>query len=199
MVRKAVHLLHVAWAVLCIGLSVALALMGGGHPPPVVLVPFVLVAWVIGHGTLWLIIVLVRRGRRGLPPYTAWPPGVTLALVGLAAFTALTLFQVAVSVLLGKFYPYRGLLWFLMTGIGALHGAGLIGMLLRRNWGRVMALLVCFGWSALIVAQTIEHLSHGRSTSAGESALALVLFAVPAGLGLHLLLSRRVRAFFALN
>ncbi len=197
MARTAMQLSHGVWALLCGGVSVFLALIGGGHPPPIVLVPLVLIVWAIGHLGLWLMVVLVRRGRGASPAGAAWPPGVVVALAGLAAITAMTLLQVVVTALTGKLYPYRGSLWFVMAGAGTLHAASLIGVLLRRNWGRVMAVLVCFGWSALMVKQLVDHLSHGRPISAGEGTLAFVLLAAPAALGLHLLSSPRVRAYFA--
>ena len=194
--HKVVRTLHVVWALLCGGVSVFLALAGGGHPPPVVLVPFVLVAWVIGHIGLWLIVMLARRGRGRLPSGTWWPPGLILALVGLAAITVVTLFQLAVSALIGKFYPYRGTLWFVMTGVGVVHAVGLVGVLLRQGWARLVTVLICLGWSALVVRQLVDHLSHGRPLSVGEGALAFVLFSVPAALGLHFTVSSGVRAFF---
>lgn len=194
-VHRTFRVLHFVWALLCAGVSAFLASVGGGHPPPIVFVPVVLVAWAIGHIGLWVGVALAPRGhpaRQG----TRWPPGVGVVLAGLAAMTMLTLFQLAVSVQLGRFYPYRGSLWFLMLGAGAVHALALVGMLLRQGWARGLSALTCFGWSALMVSQVIEQLSNGRPVSAGDGALALVLFAFPAALGLHLMFSARVREFF---
>ena len=46
--------LHMLWAVPCALVSIWLASAKGGHPPGIVVVPFVVAAWIGGHLTLGL-------------------------------------------------------------------------------------------------------------------------------------------------
>ena len=168
MANTAMRLLHIAWALLCCVLCVFLALAGGGHPPPIVLVPVVVVGWVIGHLAMWSVSALVRRGRTGHPGSERWPPGIVIVLLGPATVTAVTIFQIATTVLIGNLYPFKGALWFVMAGVGTVHAIAIAGVLLRRNWGQVLAALACFSWSVLMITHVAIHLIRGQSVTASD-------------------------------
>lgn len=67
-------LAHLAWAILIFAGCVALVLMGGGHPPPMIFVPPLLVAGLLGH------LLLRRATARYLIAAVSFGWGIALVL-----------------------------------------------------------------------------------------------------------------------
>lgn len=191
---------HLAWAALAILVSVALAVVpGGGHPPPIVLLPVVLVLWATGHVVIWALAWLHRRGQGSALPVRGrpgrWPPAFLVTLLGSGAAAGAGLLQLLGSVLQRRWYPYPDpWLWTGSLLVCSLHAACLAGLLLRRPWSRTLGAILALGWAALTGSQLLEHASANLATAEGLLAIGLVALFV--ALALNLLTSRRVKRFF---
>ena len=192
---------HMIWAVLATLASLVLILGGAGHPPPIVLLPLVIVIWIIGHIAVWGIASLAARGRRGTSSAQGvrpWPTGLRLALIGTAVGAAMGLVQIAVTIFLGKMYPYRdAALWTMTMAIWLVHGACFTGLLLRRPWSRLLGSMLALGWAALSGWQIAEHLLRGYRVEIGALLLVTGSMLLLAWIGLHLATSSRVKSFLS--
>jgi len=190
---------QVAWAVFALSVSGILIFSGGGHPPPIVLLPLVIVIWIVGHIAIWGIAALAAHGRRYGPVAQRerpWPTGLKLALIGTAIGAFVGILQACGTVFLGKLYPYRdATLWTTMMTVWLFHGACFLGLLLRRPWSRMLSTLVVFGWALLSIWQIADHLLRGQRVDIaglmilGTATVFLILF------GVYLATSSSVKSF----
>jgi hypothetical protein len=173
-----------------------------GHPPPIFLVPYVLAAWVIGHGLIWGVQHLAARGRRSAAHATAedrpWPIGLGLALVGTGAGVLAGITQVIGTALQGRWYPYHDAgLWVVMLAVWAVHASAFAGLLLRRGWSRLLSAAVAIGWALLLGTQIAAQITSVAATdTAGVLAASglMVLLLLFAG---YLASSRKAKSFLA--
>ncbi len=80
---------HAVWAAIGVAVCLLLILTGRkGHPPAVIFLPLVLVAWAMGHGLIWGALRLAAAGRRKTASAAdgqSWPRGLRVAAFGTAA------------------------------------------------------------------------------------------------------------------
>lgn len=190
---------HALWAAVCIIVCLLLVLTGRkGHPPAVILLPFVLVAWAVGHGFIWGALRLAAAGRRngaGAADGQPWPFGLRVAVVFTAAAALLGVAQVVGTVLTGGWYPFKQAgEWAAMLLVWLIHAACFAALLLRRRWSRQLSAALAFGWAALLGVQVAEHFRRGSSDTTGLS-IAVALMVSLLLFGSYLLSSSKTRSF----
>jgi hypothetical protein len=190
---------HFVWAAACFVVSLLLVLTGRtGHPPAVILLPLVFVAWAVGHGLIWGAQRLAAAGSgRGAASATGepWPLGLRVAAVGTAVAALVGVVQVVGSVFTGSWYPFRQAgEWAAMLLVWLAHAACFAALLLRRRWSRPLSAALAFAWAALLGVQIAEHF---RSSSADTAGLliAVALMVSLATFGSYLWFSRKARSF----
>jgi hypothetical protein len=194
-------LAHVAWAALALIVCLFLVLTKQtGHPPPIVLVPFVLVAWVVGHGLIWGVQYLAAKGRRTTAGVAAegppWPVGLRLALIGTGAGALVGVLQLVGTLLRGRWYPYHdAALWAVMLAVWLAHAACFAGLLLRRRWSRLSSAALAIGWALLLGTQIAEQLTTARYTDTAGVLVAAGLAALLLLLATYLVSSRKAKSF----
>ena len=199
--KRAWRLAHALWATLAAAVSLFLVFgTRGGHPPMVFLLPFVLAIWIVGHLVIWGARWLAARGQRiasgtgrdGSP----WPVGLRFTLTGTGVAALIGIFQIVMTLLQGKLYPYRYAdLWAMMLAIWLAHGACFAGLLLRQQWSRFVGAMLAFGWAILLALQIAEHLPPKPPSDAAELWIAFGMTVLLLLLGLYLVSSRKVKAF----
>ena len=194
-------LVHAVWAALSAIVCLFLVFTEQtGHPPPIVLVPYVLVAWGVGHGFIWAARRLAAKGRSvsalGDTAENSWPIGLRLALVGTGVAALIGIVQVVGTVLKRQWYPYpEAGLWVTMLLVWLLHAASFAGLLMRRRWSRLSSATLVVGWAVLLGKQIAEQLTQVTVTDttgvliAAGLTLLLLLFAA------YLAWSSEVRSF----
>jgi hypothetical protein len=129
---------------------------------------------------------------------TPWPVGLKIALIGTGIPAMIGIFQILITGLQRKWYPYPDAgQWALMFSIWLVHGVCFAAMLLRQQWSRFMSSMLAFGWALLLASQIAEHLLRRSSGDTKELLIAVLLTVLLLMLGLHLVASRKVKAFFA--
>lgn len=182
-------IVHLSWAILILAGCVALVLMGGGHPPPMVFVPPLLVAGFLGHLLLLLVAWLIARGRAratGGPADTPrWPAELILLAI---APGVLAIGSIAITI--GEIAKLRSapLVWLLFAAVAALHGAAFVTLLLRIGAARYLIAAIASGWGLALLLQLRE------ARGPGELALGVLLIAGLAGIAVHVLRSGRIRS-----
>jgi hypothetical protein len=193
---------HGIWALFWLVACTLLVFTGGGHPPPIILLPVALAVWLMGHAALGVLRWLAARGRRAATRHgiesLSWPPGVALATLGTGAVFFLGLLLLAVSAVQQRPYPFRGSLWTVMLVVWACHSVSFVGLLLRRSWSRVLFAGLCFAWTVYLAWQVVTGLAGGRVEVLGLL-FALTLGSLLTVLAYHLLSSRRVREFLGIG
>ena len=164
-------------------------------------VPLVLIIWVAGHFVIWAVQLLAARGRRIVSESGGerkpWPIGLRLALIGTGVPALIGIFQVLMTGLQRKWYPYPDAgLWGVMLAIWLIHGVCFAGLLLRHQWSRLMSAMLAFGWALLLASQIAEHLSPRGSSDPTELWTAVVLAVLLLLFGLYLASSRKVKSFY---
>jgi hypothetical protein len=192
---------HIVWAVLAGGVCILLIVGGGGHPPPIIFVPVVGVVWVVGHIALWGVRWLAVKGRalgsNSDGEARSWPPGLIIALMGTGAASSLGLLQLLITRFLRERYPFRDAFWTIMMIAWLAHGICFAGLLLRRAWSQWTSATLCIGWALLLAWQILEAMLRGSRINPAEFLLAVALVALLTALGYHLLMFKRIQAFFA--
>lgn len=200
--RKGWRVVHALWAVLAVAVSLVLVFTKGGHPPMIVFVPIVLIMWAVGHTVVWGVGWLAARGRHiaseagreGEP----WPAGLRLALVPTGVAGLIGIFQLLMTALEGGLYPYHyASEWVMMLAVWAVHGVCFGGLLLRRRWSRPLSAMLAFGWALLLASQIVEHLPRKASSDITGLLILFGLLLLVVFLGLHLVASRKIKAFLA--
>ncbi len=201
--RSSVRWAHGVWAVLGVSVCALLVFSGGGHPPPIVLVPVVVPVWLLGHLLLWIIRRLLIRGRRSAggseSGLLAWPPGLVAACLGTGAVFLVGSAQLVISAVLLRPYPYRGWVWIAMLVVWAVHSLCFLGLLLRRAWSRLLLAGLCSTWALYLAWQIVERLVRVGRLSPEEILVALTLVGLFTLFGYHFISSQRVREFLTLD
>ena len=182
-----------------IAASLVLVLDGRqGHPPAIVFLPVVLVAWAVGHGLIWAVRRLARAGLRQVADPSqgpTWPFALKVTAVGTAVAALVGVGQVIGSVASGQWYPFRQpAMWAALLLVWIAHGTCLVGLLLRRRWSRAGSALLCAGWAVLLAAQAVDGIRRGTADTTG-GIIAAALVALLLLLAAHLVRSSKVRAF----
>jgi hypothetical protein len=190
---------HAVWAAVGVIVCLLLVLTGrGGHPPAIILLPLVLVAWAVGHGLIWGALRLAAAGRRkgaGAADGQPWPLGLKVAVVCTAAAALLGVAQVVGTVLTRRWYPFNQAgEWTAMLLVWLVHAACFAALLLRRGWSRLLSAALAFGWAVLLGVQVAEHFRRGASDTTGlfivvALMVSLLLF------GSYLVSSSKARSF----
>jgi hypothetical protein len=195
------RLVHAVWAALSAIVCLYLIFTEQtGHPPPIVLVPYVLVAWSFGHGFIWVAQRLAAKGR-SWPAHTdtgekSWPIGLRLALVSTGIAALVGILQVVGTVLKRQWYPYpEAGLWVTMLFVWLVHAASFAGLLMRRRWSRLSSATLAFGWSVLLGKQITEQLVRDTGTDTSGVMIAAALIVSLLLFAAYLVWSREVRLF----
>jgi len=192
---------HAAWAAVCFIGCLLLVVNGRqGHPPAIILLPVVLLAWAVGHGFIWGVQRLADKGRRTVAqPATdsqRWPLALRLAAVGTGSAALVGAAQVVGTLLEGSWYPFNhASYWWAMLLVWVVHAICFAGLLLRRRWSRLLSATLAFGWAALLGLQVAEHLAPGASSDTAGVLIAIALMAVLVLLGRYLASSGKVKSF----
>lgn len=179
---------HKAWAAVVLLGCVALAL-GGGHPPPIVFAPLLILAGLVGHLLLVLVAWLLHRGRSPSPalPGAAprWPA--ELVLIGIVlgplavASTALALSQVAQ-------HGSQPRQWLVYVVAATVHAMAFVALLLRWPLARYLVAVICVGWGLALALQFREP----RPTV--DLLIAIVVIAVLVAIAAYVVLAKRIRS-----
>jgi hypothetical protein len=194
---------HAAWAAVCIVCCLLLVLTGRtGHPPAIILLPVVLLAWAMGHGFIWGVQRLADKGRRTVAPTATdgqrWPLALRLTAIGTGSATLVGVTQIVGTLLKGDWYPFgHASAWWAMLVVWAVHAACFAGLLLRRRWSRLLSATLAFGWAALLGFQVVEHLAPGASPDTAGMGIAIGLMVMLVLLGCYLASSGKVRSFLS--
>lgn len=194
-------LAHAVWAALAAAVCLFLMLTKQtGHPPPITLVPFALVAWVVGHGFIWGVQRLAAKGRsesaRTEAESQAWPLGLRLALVATGAAALSGIVQVFGTVLQRQWYPYGSIgLWVTMLVVWLAHTASFAGLLMRKRWSGPLSAMLTVGWALLLVKQIVQQLGMASSTDTVGILIAAGLIVLLLLFAAYLGRSREVRSF----
>ena len=185
-----------AWAL--IGATACLLLaFAKGHPPGLAFVPVVIIVWVAGHGLLWLSRKAAVRGKHLVGEderaTTKWPvPVILLVLacgfvffVGLALILSMSIFRSGNLTDLGTILAF----WIPPS-------VCFFGILLRRNWARILAGCGLLVLAALPSYEIVLSLKHGYTRSLTGWGIVIVVISVLLFLGQHILRSTRIKAFF---
>ncbi|NNK93069.1 MAG: hypothetical protein HKP41_01835 [Desulfobacterales bacterium] len=192
---------HAVWAALAVVVTLFMIFtINQGHPPLVVFFPLVVLIWITGHLGIWCVVRLVAKGR-GVATESgsqgrSWSVGFWLAVIGTGVLTSAGVFQLIVTVYLGRLYPYHYVnLWSVMLLIKVVHAACFVGLLLRQRWSRLTSALLAFGWTMLMALQIAEHLPPRAPTSLTELMIAFGIMVSLFTLGIHLIVSPKVKSF----
>jgi len=179
---------HLIWAILILLGCVALVAMGGGHPPPMAFVPFLILAGLVGHLVLLLVQWLLDKGRARIMAYhadaTGWPAELVVIALVLGPLAVM-----AIAVTIGQLPPARThpLEWMLYVGVAALHSVAFVLLLLRIDQARYCIAAICFGWATALVLQVHE-------ARPGELPLGITLIGGLIAIGIYVVRARRVRS-----
>ena len=192
---------HAAWAVIAVVVSLLMIFtINKGDPFLIVFLPLVVLVWVVGHLAIWGVAWLVAKGRRVATGTgsegISWPVGLRLAVIGTGVLTSLGVFQILVTGYLGRLYPYHSAnLWTIMLVIKLVHAACFVGLLLRQQWSRLATALLAVGWAMLMASQIAEHLPPRAPSNIAELMIAFGIMVFLSILGLHLVVSHKVKLF----
>lgn len=191
--RTLFRALHVLWALPCVAVSVLLVLSKGGHPPGIVFVPLVLLAWGLGHLLLWGTHWLARKGLAKRGPSATWPVAVVLALVGSGVVAFL-------GILLGGAAAFERSHWsawdVTLLGVVVAHLPAFAGLLLRERWSRLWAAALTAFWSLTMLYQMVDALRRGSSIDSWEWPVATLIVVGFGALAWALVRSPKVAGYF---
>ena len=195
-------MVHAVWAALSAIVCLYLIFTRQtGHPPPIVLVPYVLVAWGVGHGLIWAAQRLAAKGRSVSAPLgdtaeVSWPIGLRLALVGTGVAALIGIIQVVGTVLKRQWYPFpEAGLWLTMLLVCLAHAASFAGLLMRRRWSRFLSATLTVGWAVLLAKQITDQLTSIAATDTTGVLIAAGLMLLVLLFAAYLAWSREVRTF----
>jgi hypothetical protein len=200
--RRRRRIAHAVWAAIAITVSLFMIFTKQrGDPPLMVFVPLVWIIWVVGHFVIWAVQWLAARGRHMVSKtggvLKPWPIALRLALIGTGIPAGVGVFQVLMTGLQRKWYPYPDAsLWAVMFAVWLVHGICFSGMLLRQQWSRIASAMLACGWALLLAKQIVEHLPPRVSSDTKELMIAVLLIVLLLLFGLHLVVSRKVKTFF---
>lgn len=191
------RVLHVI--VLCTGILACAVLFHAreGHPPGIIFLPFAAAAWVFLHLFLAGIYKLGSMGEDrayalGAEP-EPWPPALILTVLGCCVILFNGMTAIA-PLLVYRNHTLIVLLLFLV--IQGLNLACMCGILLRRDWGRLLAGYALLTLAGLILLRMAPVLLWGSGIGFIALAYAACVIGGFSGLGYYLLSSQRIRNFF---
>lgn len=176
------------WAGLVLFGCVVLA-MGGGHPPPIVFVPLLILAGLAGHLLLILVAWLINQGRSRsfAPPGTSrhWPAELVLIAIVLGPL-ALT----STAVALGQVAQHgsQPRQWLVYVVAATVHAMAFVVLLLRWQLARYMLAVICIGWGVALALQFREP----RPTA--DLVIAIVVIAGLLAIAAYVVLAKRIRS-----
>ena len=190
--KKTFRILHCVWAAIGLITCIVFA-FAGGHPPGILFLPMIIPAWFIGHLLIWGTRRLAIRGLYSRAEETResdrWPPSLLLALSLFGAITFLP------PVLFGG-VPIFMIIW-------PIFPICFVGLLLRKQWSRNLAFVVCCLPAAYFSFNIIDYhvfnfFSTGQNHSwrVSEIIIGASYFSF-AFLGFHIQRSQSVRAFLS--
>lgn len=169
----------------------------GGHPPGIIFLPFAGAAWVFLHIFFGVMQKLGTMGRRRAIEYgqqpEPWPPALILVVLGccfiffngLSALAPLIMYRRETPILLAVFVAVQGL-----------NLACLCGIMLRRDWARMIAGGALLLIAVIILIRVAPVLLWGSGIGLISLAYLACVIAGFSGLGYYLLTSDRIRNFF---
>ena len=188
--------LHLAWAAAGVFGTVMVIMSKGGHPPALVLLPAVLGIWLLGHVFIWISQWIIKRSAKSIfadqPTRQRWPPSVVLVIItmGLACFASL----IIGGVLLYKGSPHgEGVLFLIIGAVSAILFAGLLA---RKNWSRLITIILLITHATWLVLEMGQSLHKGYQHPLNDWLIAAGVLVFLVGLALHWLKSNRVRNYF---
>ena len=188
LLQRPFKLAHCTWAILVLAGCVVLVTLGGGHPPPMVFVPHLLVVGLAGHLLLLLVAWLLRNGRLRFSAAPAdsprWPPELILIALVLGP---LALASTVVAVGQTSLLRTRPLEWLVFAAVALVHMTAFVLLLLRRNAARYLMAAVCFGWALALALQLGE-------ARRGELPIAVAIIGGLVAIAVYVLRARRIRS-----
>ena len=185
---------HILWAAVCVAVSILMITSQGGHPPLIIFLPVVLVAWPLGHLVIWGIRRLARWGRGRSNNSESWPPMLHLTLIGTGSGTLFGIYQLA-ALIWGKQIFANNKLWIILMIIWVIHGLCFSAILLRLNGSRFLAASLYFGWAGLLGWQIQQYLVTYQKLIAVDILIGFGVVSLLVFLGIHLLTSKRINRF----
>lgn len=186
--------LHVVWALIGCTVSILLA-SAKGHPPGLAFVPIVLAIWLTGHGVLWLSRRLATKGKYGRTDVVndRWP---LLLIMFVCLFGMVFIFGIFGF----GWHIFSGQRWrlemFLLLVFWICSSLCFFGILLRRNWARILTGAVFAALAAMLLSEMVASFIRGYKNTAAEWLTAVSMFIVLVMIGRHVLRSERIRRFF---
>ena len=182
-------IVHLIWAILILAGCVALVLMGGGHPPPMIFVPPLLAAGLAGHLLLLGVAWLLARGNARLAAAKAGAPRWPWELVLIAiALGVLAISSIAVTAGESARLRSEPLVWLLFAAVALLHTLAFVFLLLRVGVARHLIAATAAGWGLALALQM------GEARDSAERVIGIALIAGLLGIAVYALRSRRVRS-----
>ncbi|MGQ0384373.1 MAG: hypothetical protein ACT4UP_06805 [Gammaproteobacteria bacterium] len=181
---------HISWATFVLLVCVVLVLgsLEGGHPPPIIFVPYALVAGVAGHAALLAIAWLAKRGRARVEGgASAWPVELTFVAIAVGVASLFSTMYAIGSWSLARTRPGE---WLIVATIAAAHLAAFVLLLLRRVAARWLLATICLGW-ALGLGRELD-----TARGPGELVLGIGIIAALVVLAIYLLRAARIRSAF---
>lgn len=179
---------HKVWAGLVLLGCVALA-TGGGHPPPIVFAPLLIVAGMIGHLLLLLVAWLMHVGRSRSAARQGTAPGWPAELV-LIAIVLGSLALASTAVALGQLAQHgsQPRQWLAYVVAATVHATAFAALMLRWQLARYMVAAICVGWSLALALQFREP----RPTA--DLLVAIVIIAALLAIAAYVVLGKRIRS-----
>jgi hypothetical protein len=177
---------HLVWAVVVLAGCVVLISLGGGHPPPMIFVPPLLAAGILGHLLLLGVAWLLGKGRaRAAGASGRWPLELVLIAIVLGV---LSIFSIAMAIGEIAKFSTAPAIWWLFATVAVGHGTAVVLLLLHIDAARYLIAAIASGWGLALALQFRE------ARGPDEWALGIVLVAVLAAIALCALRSRRIRS-----
>lgn len=172
-----------------------------GHPPAIIFLPFIVIAWLFLHAFLFLTQWLVSRGNKNAlkrgNANNSWPITLIVFMI-LCGISSLVGFAGLASMLFSGRLPTHTSQWLNLLFFG-ISFVSLCGILLRKNWGRLVAGLSCLlvsGFMTYIIIRTVI-IRPNYDIGAG---IYVILIVIGFGFfGFHLLTSERIKTFIKNN
>ena len=195
-------------SIMIVGLSIcALAIYGAasgadrGHPPAIIFLPVVIIAWLILHVFLIFIQWLATQGNKNAfkqsTTKNSWPLSLIIFVILCSVFSLQGFAALAEMWYSGRLPIYlTQWLFFLVVGVSFVC---MCGILLRKNWGRLMAGVGCILISGFFMYMAIRNVILGYNYDIGDSIYLLLLVTSLGYFGYHLLTSERIKTFIINN
>jgi hypothetical protein len=190
--------IHAVWAIIGASSCILLAAAKGGHPPGLVFVPVAAAIWLAGHLLLWASHKLAIRGKKLAESKNIssgrWPVTIILLTIVCGAIFIFGLFGIAWQVLSERNWLHElaiPLLYWIPASLC------FFGILLRQDWSRVLAGSGFMVVAAILLYEMVASAMRGYRNSTIEWLIVIALFISLVLLGLYVLRSPKIKAFYA--